>query len=292
MRFIFLILCLCLAGCPALAASDRTYAELLKQHGYVSFASLDGFKIFARLSGPAQISKPLPAVIMLHGGPHDNFSDIPEHVFKTFIDNGYLVMAVNYRGSRGYDSEYFNKVTGDVGGGDVGDVAAAAKTLQGLSFVQKDRIFLEGHSYGGYLVCLAISRYPDYFRAGVSMSGPVDLREQLRLLAQNVQAGKVSASVLEAMQGDCGQEIAPWRSPVFYVDQVRKPLFIVHSNDDFCCPIEPIKLYASQLQKRDRSLVSTLFVNGYGHDLGVFGKVCTPHAQEVLHKVIEYMNEH
>lgn len=280
---------LCLSEVPATAVNNSEYSKIVAESGYLSFRSADGFKVYGRLYGPASISKPLPVIIELHGGPHNNCSNTPKYIYKTLVDSGYLVLAVNYRGSSGYDSKYFNKIVGNVGRGDVEDVVAAAKELQKFSFVQKDRIFVLGHSYGGYLVYMAISKYPDYFKGGIAMSGPVDLEKQLKLLKQNVLAGRVPASVLDEMQADLSNTVLSRSSPSALIDKVSKPILIIHGMKDAYCPIEPIKQYAIKLKAYRPDLIETWFLPDYGHDLGISNE--NEHAHCVFSKVIFWMKQ-
>jgi dienelactone hydrolase len=102
-----------------------------------------------------------PAVIHVHGGPSAQVVNGFQRGMQYLVNNGYVVIAPNYRGSTGYGKEYEEKNRFDMGGGDLRDVVSAARYLSSTGLADPRRIGIMGGSYGGYMTMLALGKSPD-----------------------------------------------------------------------------------------------------------------------------------
>src|SRR4030095_4029111 len=121
-------------------------------HEEVNFKSVDGMKIFGSLYRPKG-EGPFPAIVRVHGGLHGQ-AQLRNQDY--FVDNRYVVLDVDYRGSEGHGKDYRNKLT--MGGQELDDVIAAGKFLQTLPYVQKDKLAVTGDSRGAYITYSVIAR--------------------------------------------------------------------------------------------------------------------------------------
>jgi dipeptidyl aminopeptidase/acylaminoacyl peptidase len=99
-----------------------------------------------------------PALLRIHGGPNGQ----DEHSFnferELFAANGYVVIAVNYRGSNGRGSAYQKAIFADWGNKEVIDLLGAMDHVMTLGFVDPDRLGIGGWSYGGILTNYVIAK--------------------------------------------------------------------------------------------------------------------------------------
>ena len=88
---------------------------------------------------------------------------------------GYNVWAPNFRGSSGYGADFMRRVEGDWGHGPRLDMVESIEWLIREGKADRDKLFLVGGSYGGYMTLLLHGRHADYFQACVDIFGPSNL---------------------------------------------------------------------------------------------------------------------
>lgn len=86
---------------------------------------------------------------------------------KTFLENGFAIVYFDKRGngkSQGiwYETTFEQRAL---------DAKNFAMEIQKLGFIDKDKVFLIGHSQGGWIVQIALAQYPETFAGAVSMAG-------------------------------------------------------------------------------------------------------------------------
>src|SRR5437016_11606580 len=90
--------------------------------------------------------------------------------FVQYVANqGYIVIAPNYRGSTGYGKEFQQANLFDMGGGDLQDVLAAADWIKQSGYVDPKKLILMGGSYGGYMTMMGVTKAPETLAAGVAI---------------------------------------------------------------------------------------------------------------------------
>jgi tetratricopeptide (TPR) repeat protein len=155
--------------------------------------------------------KKYPAVVFAHGGFAFGRSDWDDA--QEIINQDYILMMPMLRGENGNpgDFEFFY--------GEVDDIIAAADYLANVSYVDKDRIFLCGHSVGGTLSML-VSMMPSKYRACASFGGSPDQKSFFRYSGMPVPFNSTNGKETEL------------RSPIVYSDSIMKPLFIYVGDHD------------------------------------------------------------
>src|SRR5262249_21375720 len=129
----------------------------------------------------ARIRGKLPLIVLAHGEIHGNVaSDEDANVVREMVEQGYAVIAPDYRGSSGYGADYWKLI--DYGGLEIEDVhAARAWMLEQHREIDSKRVGMVGWSHGGLIALLTIFAHPDDYQvcyAGVPVS---DLAERIRL---------------------------------------------------------------------------------------------------------------
>jgi dipeptidyl aminopeptidase/acylaminoacyl peptidase len=151
----------------------------------IHYRAADGQAVPAWLFVPHHLDKARkhPAIVWIHpDGVNQNYDgwhpDRNEAVYYAFhqylLQEGYIVIAPDYRGSIGYSRAWREAVYHDVGGEDATDARLAATYLKTLPYVDPNRIGVWGLSYGGYFTLTAITRQPTLFACAVDVAGLVN----------------------------------------------------------------------------------------------------------------------
>jgi dipeptidyl aminopeptidase/acylaminoacyl peptidase len=121
-------------------------------------------------------SKKYPALLLIHGGPQGAWTDAWGYRWneQVMAAPGYVVLAINPRGSTGYGQKFTAEISRDWGGKVYGDLmngldAAIAK----YPFIDGSRVGAAGGSYGGYMVDW-IATHTGRFKCLISHAGPYD----------------------------------------------------------------------------------------------------------------------
>ena len=151
----------------------------------IHYRAADGKSVPAWLFLPPHLDKSRKhaAIVWIHpDGVNQNYDgwhpDRREGVYYAFhqylLQEGYIVIAPDYRGSIGYSRDWREAVYHDVGGQDATDARLAGAYLKTLPYVDPQRIGVWGLSYGGYFTLTAITREPKLFACAVDVAGLVN----------------------------------------------------------------------------------------------------------------------
>ncbi|HKD04590.1 MAG TPA: alpha/beta fold hydrolase [Bryobacteraceae bacterium] len=169
---------------PMAEAKKVTESPAPEFHSYpwidtpiVEITTRDGAKLPASLYKSAGYKKGGPAVIFVHGSGYLQNVDhwwssayYHEYLFHHFLmEHGYLVLAVDYRASKGYGRDWRTAIYRHMGGKDLDDQVDAAKWLVAQQGVDPKRIGIYGGSYGGFITLMAMFTQPDVFAAGAAL---------------------------------------------------------------------------------------------------------------------------
>jgi len=173
-------------------------------------------------------TKKQPLLVLAHQGIHGNVSSSElGHILRELMDQGYAVIAPDYRGSTGYGQQLYNEI--DYGGREVDDVFAAREWMLGrYSFLDPKRVGMIGWSHGGLITLMNILLHPDAYAvayAGVPVSDLV-----LRLGYQTDQyRGLYSAPyhIGKTVRDDIKEYER--RSPITWVSKLQTPV-LIHTN--------------------------------------------------------------
>ena len=190
---------------------------------------------------------PFPAVFALHGGPHAADEDRFSAMRATWVDAGFAVVEVNYRGSTGYGSVWRDAIEGRPGLTELRDVADTYDALVAEGVIDPARCVIEGWSWGGYLALLGAGTQPERWAAviaGVPVADYVaayeDEMEQLRAFDRALFGGSPQQVPQTYVQA----------SPLTYVGEVRAPVLVLAGENDPRCPIRQIDNYLDALAER------------------------------------------
>ena len=216
---------------------------------------------------PPHLSKEkIPAILYVHGGPKTAFGYSLMHELQVYTASGFAVICTNPRGSDGYTEE-FADIRGEYGKRDFMDLMEALDhVIENFSFVDGARVAIAGGSYGGFMTNWAVG-HTDRFRAAVT-------DRSIASWMSFFGTSDIGTYFTEdQMAGD------PWAdeekllalSPLRYAKNVKTPLLVVHSFEDYrCWMVEGLQFYTA-LKYLGKEAEMVLFP-GENHDLSRTGK--------------------
>ena len=233
-----------------------------------SFTASDGVRIDGWVfQPPSHLSKEkIPAILYVHGGPKTAFGYSLMHELQVYTASGFAVICTNPRGSDGYTEE-FADIRGEYGKRDFMDLMEALDhVIENFSFVDGARVAIAGGSYGGFMTNWAVG-HTDRFRAAVT-------DRSIASWMSFFGTSDIGTYFTEdQMAGD------PWAdeekllalSPLRYAKNVKTPLLVVHSFEDYrCWMVEGLQFYTA-LKYLGKEAEMVLFP-GENHDLSRTGK--------------------
>lgn len=219
-----------------------------------------GGLVHALITRPSAARAPYPTVFLLHGGPDEHDQDAFDPECAAWIEQGFAVVRVNYRGSSGYGRAWREALRARVGHVELEDVAAVRAWALASGLADPDRLVLAGASWGGYLTLLGLGLYPQDWSAGVAAAPIADCAMAYEDEREDVRA------LDRALFGGSPQEVPDLyreSSPSTYAHQVRVPVFISAAANDPRCPIRQVHSYARRLD--DHGVPHELYVHRSGH---------------------------
>jgi dipeptidyl aminopeptidase/acylaminoacyl peptidase len=173
-------------------------------------------------------------------------------------NQGYVVLAVNYRSGIGYGLNFREAINyGARGGSEFNDVIGAGLYLKSRSDVDPSRIGVWGGSYGGYLTAMALSRASDLFAAGVDFHGVHDWSSLRGYLTR----GEMSGDPNELKDRQEAARIAFESSPMASVDTWRSPVLLIHGDDDRNVEFSQTVMLVEALRQRHVPFEELVFPN-------------------------------
>ncbi|WP_054956975.1 S9 family peptidase [Paenibacillus dakarensis] len=194
----------------------------------ITYPSFDGMEIEALLFRAKEHLSNGYTVFWPHGGPQAAERKQFRSAFQYILAQGYNIFCPNFRGSTGYGSSFVKLVEQDWGEGPRKDCLAGMDWLfeQGIS--SRDKLFVMGGSYGGYMTLLLAGRNPEYFRAAIDIVGVSNLFTFYNSVPEHWKP------IMKRWIGDpeLDRERFIKDSPITYLDNMVNPMFIIQGAND------------------------------------------------------------
>ena len=201
------------------------------------------------------------AIVYIHGGPTSQSMNSFNRFVQYAANQGYMVLAPNYRGSTGYGKEFQQANLFDMGGGDLQDVLAGVDWIKQTGHLDPKKIAVMGGSYGGYLSMMAVTKAPDVWAAGVPIVPFVNWFTEIEHEDPVLQQSDL------ATMGDVVKNKALYedRSPINFIDQIKAPLLLLAGGHDPRCPKEETQQVVDAIKKRGGTVEYKIYDNeGHG----------------------------
>jgi dipeptidyl aminopeptidase/acylaminoacyl peptidase len=226
---------------------------------WISWTNPSGDTIHGFLTAPAGAG-PHPTIASIHGGPGWHHTDLWDPAVQAFVDEGFAVLQVNYRGSTGRGRAFREALQGNIGFPETEDVVAGIDHVVAEGVADPGALFLEGWSWGGYLTTLIAGLHPDRWRgacAGIPVGDYVAAHYECAPALRAWDLATLGGSPMDL------PELYRERNPMTYVDRVRAPMLLIAGEHDSRCPLGQVMVYAHALRARDREVDVHLYPSGH-----------------------------
>jgi dipeptidyl aminopeptidase/acylaminoacyl peptidase len=197
----------------------------------------------------------LPVIVSVHGGPEGQERPSFSGIYQYFLSRGYAILAPNVRGSTGYGKAYSHLDDVRSREDSVKDLAAGVEWLKTQGGADARRIAVMGGSYGGYMTLAAITLYPELWAAAVDTVGIANFESFLR------NTSGYRRKLREVEYGSLERDLDFLRSisPLYRVDRIRTPLFVIQGKNDPRVPYTEAEQIVEALRKRNAPVEYRLF---------------------------------
>lgn len=204
-----------------------------------------------------------PVVVFVHGGPKGMYGYFFKQEMQLLAHNGFYTMYVNPRGSNGYDEAFAEKVLKRTGREDFQDIMEGIEEFLSIEEqADRDRVGITGISYGGFMTNWALTQ-SDLFKAGISENG-------ISYWFTSYAFSDIGLWFDKEVIGPDPLENENYRelSPLFHVDNVDAPLLLIHSRQDYRCPLDQSVMFYHMLKEKEKEAYISVFKKGsHGHSL-------------------------
>jgi pimeloyl-ACP methyl ester carboxylesterase len=267
----------CAAQPPAIRAvhADGTDRILLRPEGEPppgsepltdEFVPTPQGRVHALVARPGTVAGvaprgPLPTVFLLHGGPQAADEDRFSAVRALWLDAGFAVVHVNYRGSTGYGSAWRDAIEGRPGLTELEDVAAVHDWAVSSGLADPTACVVDGWSWGGYLTLLALGTQPQRWAAGVA---GIPVADYVTAYADEMEPLRAFDRALFGGSPEEIPDVYAASSPITYAAQVRSPVLVLAGENDPRCPIRQVDNYLARLAELGKPYRSYRYDAGHG----------------------------
>src|SRR5699024_9379551 len=250
------------SGTPAPAATPRERSEAgVFEPEEALVTGPDGYPVHGWVTTPNG-EGPHPVLLLIHGGPHAAYSPTFFDEVQVYTEAGYAVVFCNPRGSSSYGQEHGRAITGRLGTVDAKDVIAFLDgVLERRADLDPGRVGVLGGSYGGYLTGWLTTRTDRW-------AGAIVERGFLDAFSFEGSSDIGWFSVLRYLGDD--RELVEAQNPMSHIDKVTTPTLVIHSEEDWRCPIEQGQRWFVGLKRRGVPAEFLVF-SGEGHELSRSG---------------------
>jgi len=202
----------------------------------IKFTSRDGKTIYGYITLPKEAlqGKKVPLIVNPHGGPQgvrDSWGFNPET--QLFASRGYATLQVNFRISGGYGKEFLRAGFKQIGRKLMDDVEDGVAYAIEQGWADKDKIAIYGGSHGGYATLMGLVKTPDLYACGVNYVGVSNIFTFFDSFPEYWKPYKeIVKEIWYDLDNPEEAAIAKEVSPVFQINKIKKPLFVIQGAND------------------------------------------------------------
>src|SRR5262245_14975379 len=237
---------------------------------------------------PATGSAKLPLVVFVHGGVHSHFNPSNVHVLRELLQQGYAVLAPDYRGSTGYGKTFWELI--DYGGLEVEDVFAGKQwMLENHDSIDPERVGIMGWSHGGLITLMNLFAHPKDFKAGYAGVPVSDLVARMGYKSQGYRdlfsapyhIGKTAEQDLKEYRR---------RSPAWNAEKLQTPLLIHTTTNDEDVNVLEVEHLIKALKAAGKPFDHKVYKDAPGGH--AFNRIDTKLAKESRAEVYRFLAKH
>jgi dipeptidyl aminopeptidase/acylaminoacyl peptidase len=227
----------------------------------------------------------LPLVVLVHGGVHGNFDGSHIHILRELLQQGYAVVAPEYRGSSGYGREFWQLI--DYGGLEVEDVFAGKQwMLENHDNIDPERVGIIGWSHGGLITLMNLFAHPKDFQVGYAGVPVCDLVARMGYKGQGYRDLFSAPYHIGKTAEDDVNEYRR-RSPAWNAEKLQTPLLIHTTTNDEDVNVLEVEHLIKSLKAADRKFEHKVYKDAPGgHE---FNRIDTKLARESRAEVYRFL---
>lgn len=230
----------------------------------------------------------IPLIVFAHGGVHGNVGGNYVNIFRELLNQGYAIIAPDYRGSSGYGRAYWELI--DYGGLEIEDVFAGRQFMvENHDLIDPERVGIMGWSHGGLITLMSLFQHPKEFKVGYAGVPVSDLVARLGyhdqgyrdLFAAPYHIGKTVREDIDEYRR---------RSPVWHAEKLQTPLLIHTTTNDEDVHVLEVESLIKALKAAGKSFESKIYQDAPGGHS--FNRLDTKFAKESRAEIYRFLAKH
>jgi dipeptidyl aminopeptidase/acylaminoacyl peptidase len=204
----------------------------------------------------------LPLVVLVHGGIHGHMNSTFVHTIRELLQQGYAVLAPEYRGSSGYGKELWELI--DYGGREVEDVFAARQwMLENYDNIDAERVGIIGWSHGGLITLMNLFAHPKDYQVGYAGVPVSDLVARMGYKGQDYRdLFSVPYHIGKTAEDNVNEYRR--RSPAWNAEKLQTPLLIHTTTNDEDVNVLEVEHLIKSLKAADKKFEHKVYKDAAG----------------------------
>ncbi len=227
----------------------------------------------------------LPLIVLVHGGVHGDFETSYVHIVRELVQQGYAIIAPDYRGSTGYGRSFWRLI--DYGGLENDDVFNGRQwMLETYSQIDPQRVGIMGWSHGGMISLMNVFEHPQDYKvvyAGVPVS---DLIARMGYKSQSYR-DLFSAPYHIGKTADQNVNEYRRRSPAWNADKLQTPLLVHTNTNDEDVNVLEVEHLIKSLQAAGKTFEHKIYDQAAGGH--AFNRIDTKLARESRTEIYRFL---
>lgn len=244
-------------GFSFIAASRR---EFLPEHVFnveeYQYTARDGLTIPTLITSPKNTKKPLPAVILPHGGP-ESYDRIQFNWIAQYLaSKGVLVVQPQFRGSSGFGILHLREGRGEWGKKMQDDLTDAVLSLSKNKRIDPKRVCIIGTNYGGYAALAGVTFSPEVYTCAIAINGISNIEEFLDYQKNKYMSGIEEYRYWQAVinKNKSDTDFFTSISPIHHVEKVKVPVLLIHSEKNKVVEFEQSDNFYDEMEDEDKQV--------------------------------------
>ncbi len=230
-------------------------------------------------------NKKHPLMVYIHGGVHANLASRDYHIIQELIEQGYVVVSPEYRGSTGYGEEYYKLI--DYGGLEVEDTYASRNwAVEKFPFVDPKRVGIMGWSHGGLHTLFNIFYHPESYAAAFAGVPVSDLVARMGYKGERYHSLYYADYHIGESAVENPNEYRR-RSPAWHAEKLETPLLIHTTTSDEDVNVLEVEHLIKSLKAEGKEFSYEIYDNAPGGH--VFDRIDTLEAKAIREKAYAFL---
>jgi len=230
----------------------------------------------------------LPLIVLVHGGVHGDFSSGSLHIVRELVEQGYAVIAPDYRGSAGYGRGFWQLI--DYGGLENDDVLAGKRWMvENYPTIDPQRVGIIGWSHGGMITLMNIFDHPQDYK--VAYAG-VPVSDLIARMGYKSQSYRDLYSAPYHLGKTAEQNVNEYkrRSPAWNAEKLQTPLLIHTNTNDEDVNVLEVERLIQALKAAGKKFEYKIYENAPGGH--AFNRIDTKLAKESRAEIYRFLAQY